>query len=52
MNNFEPLQIPGVVEIMGRIDITWLGVVFPALILLLSILAVWGVYNYYNKKQQ
>lgn len=51
MNNFEPLQIPGVAEIMGRIDITWLGVVFPALILLLSILAVWGVYNYYNKKQ-
>lgn len=51
MNNFEPLQIPGPVEIMGRIDITWLGVFIPALILILSILAVWGVFNYYNKKQ-
>ena len=50
MNNFEPLLIPGAVEIMERIDITWLGIFIPALILILSILAVWGVYNYYNKK--
>jgi len=35
MNNFEPLQIPGTVEIMGRIDITWLGVFLPALILII-----------------
>jgi hypothetical protein len=50
MNNFNTLQIPGAVEIMGRIEVTWLGILIPAFILVLSIIAVWGVYNYYNKK--
>jgi hypothetical protein len=50
-NSLDLLQVSGVAKIMERVDMPWLGVLLPAITLVISILAVWAVYNYYNKKQ-
>ncbi|MDY6820328.1 MAG: hypothetical protein SVN78_01755 [Deferribacterota bacterium] len=50
MNSYY-VEIPGTANMIERIDITWLGIAVPALILILSILVVWGIYNFYSKKQ-
>lgn len=51
MNTLDLIQVTGVITMIERFESLWLGIAIPTLILILSILAVWGVFSYYNKKQ-
>ena len=46
MNN---VTVTGMAPIVERMESSWIGVVIPAVTLLLSIVAVWAVYTYFKQ---
>ena len=43
------LTVTGVAKIAERMDSSWVGIVIPGVTLLISIIVIWVVYNYFKQ---